>query len=55
MDPDVALAEILEQCADILADDHHSATTMRLAEQVDALNEWLTVRGGFLPKAWERE
>lgn len=53
MDPDACLNAIRRVVARIVNDGAVCATadTERLAELVDALDEWIT-RGGFLPSAW---
>ena len=57
MDPDANLAEQAKLARRILAADDagdyadHDAS--RLAELVEALDEWIR-RGGFLPQAWKR-
>lgn len=58
MDPNANLKEQLELAAAILegADAgvrEWGATAHRLAELVQALDEWIE-NGGFLPKRWER-
>lgn len=50
MDPDTCLAEIRELVAQSLTEDDDT----RLAEHVQALDEWLS-RGGFLPAPWRPE
>ena len=58
MDPDTALAEIVELAAAVLDDeddfypDNLGADGTQLAEKVQALNNWLS-NGGFLPARWK--
>jgi hypothetical protein len=53
MDPDVCLARIREltTCAALALGDARMEFLEDLAEQAQALDEWLT-KGGFLPQAW---
>ncbi len=62
MDPDANLEEQLRLATSLLdvgdieldeADMVDTATVLRLAELVQALDEWIA-GGGFLPKAWQR-
>jgi hypothetical protein len=61
MDPNATLKELRTLAARILSDDvfdddvapsEAEARALRLAELVEALDQWLT-RSGFLPAAWE--
>lgn len=56
MDPNANLKEQLEIARAILSDDEYDTgyDAVRLAELVEALNEWI-VKGGFLPKDWSRK
>jgi hypothetical protein len=52
MDPNANLAEQLRLANNLLADDEPSLEdAQRLAELVEALNDWLR-GGGFQPDAW---
>lgn len=55
MDPNCNLEEQREIAARILKNEGSAATSdvLRLAELVQALDEWIT-KGGFLPQAWRR-
>lgn len=53
MDPDVMLEQIRDRVSDLLSDNIYSGPAMRLAEQVEELDEWIT-QGGFLPAAWKQ-
>lgn len=50
MDPNKSLTE-LRQMVDAVSADQLVGITQRLAEQFEALDEWLT-DGGFLPEGW---
>lgn len=53
MDPNATLASLREMIAEINdGKPAGSATAVRFAELVEALNEWLE-RGGFLPTDWQ--
>jgi len=56
MDPNTTLAEALELAQAILSGelsaDSQLDASERLAEKVQALDDWIT-RGGFLPGAWQ--
>jgi len=52
MDPNAALREIRWALSDWRDGIKDEANFDRLAEHVEALDEWLT-KGGFLPGAWE--
>lgn len=57
MDPNQNLTEQLRLAAQLQAHaaedaDYHLQDTLRLAELVEALHEWL-LAGGALPEAWE--
>jgi len=59
MDPEAALANLRELCAQVLEGDEEGDPTLEdselraleIAEQFQALDEWLC-RGGFKPKEW---
>ena len=51
MDPDATLKEIRELLEIWKVEAFHAEEVERLAELVEALDEWLS-KGGFLPKAW---
>lgn len=58
MDPNEALKRCRESAKKMLSDDdidspRYVAIGAGLAEHFDALDQWL-VRGGFLPKDWEK-
>lgn len=54
MDPNATLTEIRELAYRIVEErDSRESTYDRLAELVQALDEWIT-RGGFLPNDWKR-
>lgn len=55
MDPNANLAEQRRLVAHILSGKKlgYDADAERLAELVEALDEWIT-HGGFLPKEWKR-
>jgi hypothetical protein len=59
MDPNATLAAIRQAIADVNGAQpgdsiaHFQEASLRLAEHVEVLDEWLT-RGGFLPYAWAR-
>jgi len=54
MDPNANLTEQRQIAKAILADpDAHTYGAVRLAELVEALDEWIG-RGGFLPTEWGR-
>jgi hypothetical protein len=54
MDPNANLKEQLAITRAILADkEPHTFGAIRLAELVEALDEWIT-KGGFLPGRWGR-
>lgn len=59
MDPNANLKEQLEQVqlllyGKALSADDYVEVAGRLAELVEALDEWLS-KGGFLPGRWERK
>jgi len=56
MDPDAALAELLDLVDGLIPGSEHAVQlpapiVLRLAELVDELDGWL-VTGGFLPRRW---
>jgi hypothetical protein len=51
MDPDATLSEMRELANDLGATGSFEGDADRLAELVQALDEWLS-KGGFFPKAW---
>lgn len=57
MDPNATLAEMIRAAADVNraqpgdSIEGFQEAALRLAEHVEALNEWIS-RGGFLPDAW---
>ena len=60
MDPNANLEEQLRLARQFIeradrgrAERFHSGDTLRLAELVQALDEWI-VKGGFLPARWQR-
>lgn len=54
MDPTANLAEQRRIVAAVLSGTSHHDDLTRLAELVEALDEWIT-RGGFLPTQWKRK
>lgn len=52
MDPDANLAEQRRIVVRIISDNYHPHEVIRLAELVEALDNWI-VSGGFLPAAWK--
>jgi hypothetical protein len=56
MDPNANLEEMREIAKTILSGEEYDTgyDAVRLAELVEALDEWIT-KGGFLPKAWSRK
>lgn len=53
MDPNAALRTLREMADDSLDGDAPSVTQSELAEQVRALDEWLS-KGGFPPEEWQK-
>ena len=56
MDPDEALKRLRELTQNVLRlaelGEDNAELGVELAEQVEALDEWIS-KGGFLPKAWQ--
>jgi hypothetical protein len=56
MDPNANLKEMREIAKTILSGEEYDTgyDAVRLAELVEALDEWIT-KGGFLPEAWSKK
>ena len=54
MDPNANLNEQRELAAKIAKGDGDAYDAERLADLVEALDQWIA-GGGFLPRAWERQ